>query len=838
MGHEQMGHERTGHKPNGLASKRAGLLGAVSALAIVLVGAVGASPALAGEGCTNEARRVEQRATYLPDCRAYEMVSPPSFETVSFYGNGLERVGYEASISGDRMAFELTQAPSPPGSATGGPNFLSTRGSNGWVTEDEIPPQSTVAEAFCSPIIFYSPDLSKSVLADGGGWGEGYTQHECGHDEPLLVPGEPEGAQNLFLHESGTSAETGFYRLLNLTPPGVATADAWFQAGSADLSHILFNSALRLTPGAPSPGPGIAFDENLYEWAGGTLRLVTILPDGKPVWGLLVGAAQTASNEYKGSNPQAGQNTGSGSFTHALSADGERVFFYAGVHVSHNQGKIQNPYYAGGHLYLRENAAREPTANGECSQAEPTKACTIQIDALQGGAGGTDEPHFQWATPDGSKAFFTDESRLTKDSTAAPGKPDLYEYDLEKPAGQRLTDLTVNMSEPADVQGLSGISDDGAYVYFVAVGALSGEQENSERAKALPGKPNLYLRHAGTTTFIATLEAPVEVKGGVEEGQVHQQDFCDWSSYSNPGGWTFVFGGLNIGSSCMSARVSSNGGFLAFNSVRSLTGYDNAVAKPEKPGELDHEIFLYEAATGKLHCASCDPRGAPPTATAHTGDPRIPPPMLATNFGPFGTEGTYVPGYLTRSLSETGQVFFSTSNALVPADTNGVIDVYEYEGGQLHLISSGASAGESSFEDASVSGNDVFFNTRQAFVPSDTNNAMSLYDARVGGGFISSAEAGPGGEVERPACTSVEACKPPLSEPPVQQFAASSAFSGPGNIVVAPGAPSQNGEEAKKPSCRKGFGRVNVHGKSVCRRARRHGKPRKPGHRVRKGGGK
>jgi hypothetical protein len=43
-----------------------------------------------------------------------------------------------------------------------------------------------------------------------------------------------------------------------------------------------------------------------------------------------------------------------------------------------------------------------------------------------------------------------------------------------------------------------------------------------------------------------------------------------------------------------------------------------------------------------------------------------------------------------RAVSADGsRVMFDTPNALVPQDTNGVRDVYEWEGSAAHLISSG-----------------------------------------------------------------------------------------------------------------------------------------------------
>ncbi len=94
-------------------------------------------------------------------------------------------------------------------------------------------------------------------------------------------------------------------------------------------------------------------------------------------------------------------------------------------------------------------------------------------------------------------------------------------------------------------------------------------------------------------------------------------------------------------------------------------------------------------------------------------------------------------GVLSRNLlTDTGRVFFETAEALAPSDTNGVLDVYEYEGGHVYLISSGTSSFESNLEGASESGNDVFFRSNQQLVPQDNQpGQIVIYDARVAGGF-------------------------------------------------------------------------------------------------------
>src|SRR4029077_18445961 len=200
---------------------------------------------------------------------------------------------------------------------------------------------------------------------------------------------------------------------------------------------------------------------------GGAVHLVTILPDDKtPVQGSLAGAT---TNGIEGPHNLA-------NVRFAVSANGSRVFFQAG-----------------GDLYVRENGDQEQSpldAEGDC--VDPAKACTLQVDASQGsgpGGGGV----FLAANASGSEVFFTDgdAAGLTSDTVSGSGQ-NLYEYDLET---GKLTDLTP--AGQAGVEGLSGTSEDGSYVYFVAVGALA--------SGAVAGQPNLYLFHAGTMTFIATL---------------------------------------------------------------------------------------------------------------------------------------------------------------------------------------------------------------------------------------------------------------------------------------------------------------------------------------------
>ena len=122
------------------------------------------------------------------------------------------------------------------------------------------------------------------------------------------------------------------------------------------------------------------------------------------------------------------------------------------------------------------------------------------------------------------------------------------------------------------------------------------------------------------------------------------------------------------------SQISPNGDRAAFLTDARLTAYDNHGWR---------EMYTYDAETRTIKCASCIPDGSPPTIM------RADPPgfrsinktadVMASESGPF--------------MANDGRVAFTTSDALVPQDTDGVEDVYEYVDSRPRLISSGTSSG-------------------------------------------------------------------------------------------------------------------------------------------------
>jgi len=258
------------------------------------------------------------------------------------------------------------------------------------------------------------------------------------------------------------------------------------------------------------------------------------------------------------------------------------------------------------------------------------------------------------------------------------------------------------------------------------------------------------------------------------------------------------------------ARVSPNGRWLAFMSRRELTGYDtqNAVSglPNEEAGQQDEEVYLYDAEANRLVCASCNPTGArpvgeesaPENVTGQAGGRWVA--ASIPGWLQYEGAGTHRPVYQARYLSDSGRLFFNSRDALVPQDVNGAWDVYEYEppgigscstssvtfaersGGCIGLISSGTSAEESSFLDASEDGSDVFFLTTAQLAPQDRDTAVDVYDAHE----CSTQAPCPAPVTTPPPCTTGDACKPaPTPQPTLFGEPSSETFTGAGNVTPA-----------------------------------------------------
>jgi hypothetical protein len=300
----------------------------------------------------------------------------------------------------------------------------------------------------------------------------------------------------------------------------------------------------------------------------------------------------------------------------------------------------------------------------------------------------------------------------------------------------------------------------------VAVQGVIGTSEDGTYVYYVTTGFDLDLWHNGTTSTIKTLDA--KDNGAGSEGIAGFHFAGDWRpGYGN-----------------RMAEVSPDGHGVVFMSTNGESG---------ETGKNTGRVDVYDAVSGRLYCASCGSPGS-------------------QGFVPLAFSNTY----LKRWISDDGsRVFFDSKEALVPQDTNGRLDVYEWERpgsgtckasttGCIYLLSGGTSSGESYLADASANGNDVFVVTRAKLLSRDDNELYDLYDVRTNGSEPASV----------PQCTGT-GCQGLPSAPPIFATPSSVTFAGMGNFaapapVVKPKPKPKPKKKAKrkkpKPKHRTGHG--------------------------------
>ena len=207
----------------------------------------------------------------------------------------------------------------------------------------------------------------------------------------------------------------------------------------------------------------------------------------------------------------------------------------------------------------------------------------------------------------------------------------------------------------------------------------------------------------------------------------------------------------------LSMHVSSDLSTFVFQSQSRFVGGATTHQSPSV------EVYRYVMGqSGPPSCLSCVAPGQTPVGEAL--------------INPRDDVGQVWGGYTlkdVRNVSPDGKrVYFETTNGLVPRDTNGKRDVYEWADDSLSLISTGQSTRDAMLIDSSVSGDNVFFATTEAIDPRDIDGVYDVYDARVGGGFS---------RHEQVVCQG-DGCQAPAGPPLVSAPAVSVTFRGGGNV--------------------------------------------------------
>jgi hypothetical protein len=377
---------------------------------------------------------------------------------------------------------------------------------------------------------------------------------------PVTASPDVENVRNLYVRDDLRASGPGDFRLVTPCPGCSAPLPSFpfilnrpsLAGTSADMSHVLFESATPLTSDAPS-GP------NLYEWQDGVVRLAGVLPD-----------SACESPPCIAAGAVAGQGAANSLYTpHTISSDGSRAFF-------------TDPSTA--NLYMRVDHSSTVQINA----SERTPA-----DAPSGA-------RYEDATPDGAHVFFTSVERLTNDAFPHPGDHMLYMYSVQPDAeGHHLTLLSVDR-EPSDdattsdeVKGVIGTSDDGSYVYFTASsGQLVPGAPTDPGSGPLPGADKIYVWHDGSITYIGATPVDNELANLDPIWRLQPKQ-----ARVTPDGLHLLF--MSMGGQGLTGydHGSCPGNNSASGACQELYVY--SVGDPHP-----------------LACASCNPSGAPATADA------------------------------------------------------------------------------------------------------------------------------------------------------------------------------------------------------------------------------
>jgi hypothetical protein len=489
------------------------------------------------ERARTEKIRVERNSTSLPDCRAYELVTPPnkndSLTTLVFPG-----VGTSVSRAGDRVIAPVVQCFDEPAGCVGargnsGTPYAFERRLGGWSTHPlELPAMQ-----------FESTQPISAGIEDGDAF---YTAPLPGNTREGLYATDTTGAFRLI----GPLGENATFRELSAM---IATAD---------LSHIVYQTHNSVWPSFDGGGPAAL----LYEYVGsGNARpsLVAVSGEG-PDSHDLIGVCKNELLKY----------------LEALAEDGRTIYFEVERCPQGGTGINAGPEHAvpARELYARIDESHTVKISERAATGCEETSCTNSKPR---------DAEFQGASNTGERAYFTSTQKLidgasedeSEDSavnpgcynTKAVGGCNLYESvcpsRCEHPAERRLIDVSAGDSTGGGprVQGVMAVPSDGSHVYFVAQGVLT-TQANMEGQKAQDGADNLYVyddAKPGQAAFIAQLGSP-----GSGEAAM-------WRS------------GIGF------ANSTPEGRYLVFTSRQPLT-------KDVADGEGPKRVYRYDSQTGQM----------------------------------------------------------------------------------------------------------------------------------------------------------------------------------------------------------------------------------------------
>jgi hypothetical protein len=610
-------------------------LGLACLCLLALAAIVGPGTAAAAE-CPNEAIRIAQGATRLPDCRAYERISPADGKG-GLVGVDTKNLPMFAAIRADGNAatFGSSSAVGETDRGATGSSNLARRSADGWTsfnvlnsTEPSVPWDLSMFAGWPTP----SSDMTRELFVSS---------------RSLGPPNAITGGGSVYLSASdGNGVPTWLSRWslpgVQPQPPGGVLP----LGGTPNFSSGYFSY--------PTPLTTVAGDQmrtvnwGLYFFEGSTIHPAGVLPSGTvdPQGAL---AAGTGQDLYGNISEVAGNQ---------VSADGSKLFFVSPAESSEPK-----------QLYVEEGGKPSRLISHDVLGNAAASGVT---DLKSGSASSAARSNFVLATADGSRVIFSSESALTADAPAGGVK--IYRATVS-PRAVSLEYLPAVAGSPL------AIDNNASKILFSIQGAGPGETSYyvwDENRPAAPYAVAMDIASSGgpvmlEPTFSEDGDVLVFASGAeIEPGVAPRLEVAYTQIYR----WTEQGGFPN----CVSC-LRDGGSPARFGSrMTSLNGLptDN----PASPTGAAYEVFNQSTVIGNRKISSDGSR-----VFFDTNDPLDPARdvngsrdvyMWENGKAYLLTSGRGVtPSYVFDSSESGNDVMLVTKDGLVPTDTNGTYDVYD-----------------------------------------------------------------------------------------------------------------------------------------------------------------
>jgi len=714
--------------------KRARVLAALTGLVTLALG----SPA-AQAACPNEAARLEQGSIRLPDCRAYEQVTPP------YKGGFLDNTfissdGSKAILQGSSIVAGTAGTGESPVASNA---YEDQRTGTGWQL---TPLNAPLSEFVLQSLLAKEPDSGMTL----------WDQH---------LPSQSAYTKGLYAREPGANGKYKYLGPLNVPYAGEPEEPADWGQGSKSLQHydaplaatrnyghvlLQATEANQLWPFDTSSGRN-----SVYEYSGVNNAHPILVAVNSPTKG-----ANEPLVDKCGTLLGSGGEFG-GSLFNSLSADGESVVFTAEA-----CGGVPAEVWVRRHGAL---IAPGPAETINVSPDECMVACGSQASGVE----------FEGASEDGSIIYMTSTQKLTNDAVDGTesgsaayeegecrhtaeglGGCNLYVFDFNRPGTEcQQAHHCLSLVAGEEVLGVAGIAENGQRIYYV---------------KRVGGTPELFVwdKASGESKLAAVLSYT-----GEEEEKIWRRPFKHSAEVSGEDGRYLLF-------------VSQTPGLTPDDHTHTpqLFEYDAVT------GEL---VRVSKGEDGYSENGNAAQAGVTPESiqvfAALLGSGSAGDFKSAANRLNVSLDGRTVVFETTGQLSPLASSAEHGCSSIYEFRTPGVLSE-----GTVRLISDGVDRGSIHQSCGAIpsgidaKGENVLFQTADSLVPGDTDGGQEdEYDARVNGGF----SLPPSMLCAEPECGIPSAASAPATSAP-----ASTSLTGPGNLPAQPAPPAPPKPEAKPPS--------------------------------------